>query len=208
MSLKPDLIETMLWTRAAGIWLLEEHLARLAESSAALGYAHDRHEVRRAIDRAVAESVEDRLRLRLTQSPRGAISISCTRAPEAETRPWRVSVAAHRLDSGDLLLRHKTTRREFYDEGRRQAACEKSVDEAIFLNERGEVCDGSITSVFVERDGTLLTPALGCGLLAGVLRAQLLREGRAKESVLHPEDLQRGLYLGNSVRGLVPAVLV
>ena len=55
----------------------------------------------------------------------------------------------------------------------------------------------------------LLTPPLACGLLPGVLRARLLREGRAREAVLRPADLAaRRLFVGNSLRGLIPARLV
>ena len=80
----------------------------------------------------------------------------------------------------------------------------------IYLNERGELAEGSRTTIFLERDGHLLTPALSAGLLPGTLRAELLASGRAKETVLRLEDLKSGdaVYLGNSVRGLVRAAPV
>ena len=65
--------------------------------------------------------------------------------------------------------------------GRRLPA---GVDEAVLLNERGEVCDGTITSVFVDRGGGLVTPPLGCGLLPGVLRGEMLARGACREAVL------------------------
>ena len=88
---------------------------------------------------------------------------------------------------------------------RAQAAL--GVDEVVFLNERGELTEGSITNLFVERDGVLLTPALDCGLLPGTLRAELLAEGRAREAVLTLADLDtaQAIWLGNSVRGLLAA---
>jgi para-aminobenzoate synthetase/4-amino-4-deoxychorismate lyase len=57
----------------------------------------------------------------------------------------------------------------------------------------------------VERGSKLLTPPAASGLLPGVLRAELLASGRAREAVLTPEDLATvdAIYLGNSVRGLV-----
>ena len=49
----------------------------------------------------------------------------------------------------------------------------------MLLNERGEVCEGTITSVFVDiGDGALLTPPLRCGLLPGVLRGEMLDAGK------------------------------
>ena len=41
-----------------------------------------------------------------------------------------------------------------------------------------------------------------------MLRARLLREGRAREAVLYPADLADGLFVGNALRGLIPARLV
>jgi para-aminobenzoate synthetase/4-amino-4-deoxychorismate lyase len=54
----------------------------------------------------------------------------------------------------------------------------------------------------------LLTPPLSLGLLPGVLRAELIEKGRAVESHLRPADLAQGFFLGNSLRGLVPARLM
>ena len=82
-------------------------------------------------------------------------------------------------------------------------------DEVVFLNERGELTEGSFTNLFVERDGRLLTPPVSCGLLDGTLRRELIEDPgtQVEERVLRPEDLAAAerIYLGNSVRGLVPA---
>jgi para-aminobenzoate synthetase/4-amino-4-deoxychorismate lyase len=59
----------------------------------------------------------------------------------------------------------------------------------------------------VEREGKLLTPPASRGLLAGVLRAKLLDEGRAVEADLKPSDLEGGFMVGNMIRGLIPARL-
>jgi para-aminobenzoate synthetase/4-amino-4-deoxychorismate lyase len=78
----------------------------------------------------------------------------------------------------------------------------------VYLNERGELAEGSRTNIFIDRgDGVLVTPPLPAGLLPGVLRAELLAGGRAIESVLTLHDLEGAhvVYLGNSVRGLLKA---
>ncbi|WP_328765900.1 aminotransferase class IV [Devosia aurantiaca] len=111
------------------------------------------------------------------------------------------------LDPGMLWLAHKTTNRAFYDQPRQRAHDEFGLDELVFANERGELTEGSFTNLFVELDGQLTTPPLSSGLLPGTLRAELIASGEAIERVLTLADLHRAeaIYLGNSVRGLIPA---
>ena len=82
----------------------------------------------------------------------------------------------------------------------RGGTCLKGWTRSILLNNRGEVCEGSISSVFAEIDGRLLTPTLDCGLLPGVLRAEMLEDGRCSEAVLSPADLRRGHAYSSAIR--------
>jgi 4-amino-4-deoxychorismate lyase len=211
ISAKPDgppsLIETLLWTRAEGYYLLDDHLARLARSAETLGYAYDEAKARAALAHVAVPS--DRLRVRLLLNHDGSIDVSAQ--PLAASPPetvWRAAIADVRLDSKDFLLAHKTTQRQFYDDERQRLAREQRADEALFLNRNGELCEGSITTIFVARDSVLLTPPLRRGLLPGVLRGHLLRQGHAREAEIELIDLRSGFYLGNSVRGLIAARLV
>ena len=70
---------------------------------------------------------------------------------------------------------------------------------------RGPV--GRRTNLFVERNGRLLTPPLSRGVMPGILRGKLIEEGKAEEADLTPKDLESGFYVGNIVRGLIPAIL-
>jgi aminodeoxychorismate lyase len=47
-------------------------------------------------------------------------------------------------------------------------------DEAIFLNTKGHVCEGTIANIFWFKDDQLLTPAVECGLLPGITRQKVL----------------------------------
>jgi len=40
-----------------------------------------------------------------------------------------------------------------------------------------------------------------------VLRRSLIEEGKAREAELTLEDLSGGFFIGNALRGLIPAVL-
>jgi len=146
------------------------------------------------------------LRVRLTLARDGTVNVTTAafeRLPKDAV--WTLRVARTRLYSGDPLLRHKTTRRQVYDAARGEFSREEA-DEVLLLNERGEVCEGTITNVFVGiGDGALLTPARECGLLQGVLRGEKLEQMTAREAVLREADLRaaKALYVGNSLRGLI-----
>ena len=198
------LIETMRWTETGGFHLLERHLERLRMSCRYFGFVCHEARVRRALDAAVAGKAGP-LRVRLTLGDRGDVEVAAEpfALPGADG-VWRYAVAAKAVASGDWRLHHKTTAREVYDRGLAAAQASTGCDEVVFVNERGEVTEGSRTNVFVERDGVLLTPPLACGLLDGCLRRELLESGRAVERVLTRQDLARGqVWFGNALRGLI-----
>jgi branched-subunit amino acid aminotransferase/4-amino-4-deoxychorismate lyase len=199
------LIETFLWTREGGYFLRAGHEARLKNSAGALGFAFDPKAFDEALARACAGDAATRLRVRLVLSRDGAFEATATPCePEPADKIWRVGIARQRFDSGDPLLRHKTTRREIYESALAEA---QGADEMIFLNERQEVCEGARTNIFVGAGDGLWTPPLSSGLLPGVLRADLLRQGKAHEKTLYLADLRENLFLGNSLRGLLRARL-
>lgn len=204
---QPGLIETLLWVPGEGYFLLDEHLARLGHSAGMLGHRHDATRIAAALDRVAGAT--ERLRVRLVLHHDGEVEVTAQPLPVlAAGTVWRTAIADTRLDSGDPLLAHKTTRRAFYDEERMRLASSCKADEAIFLNERGEICEGGITTIFVSRGTRLLTPPLSRGLLRGVLRQHLIARGEATEGDIGLGDLANGFLLGNSVRGLIPARLV
>lgn len=203
-----SLIETMRWEPGEGFVRLDQHLRRLARSADALGF-RQAIGAQEALKGAVSGDVA--LRVRLTMNFRGRVEVTTTEfEPVATDAVWRVMVAQKtRLKSEDTLYRHKTSRREPYEAARAEFPAD-AVDEVLLLNERGELCEGTFTNIFIEGpDGMLLTPPLSSGLLPGILRADLIRERRARNEVLKPKDLaNRALFVGNSLRGLIRAELV
>lgn len=200
------LIETMRLQDGA-YPLLALHLERLASSALALGFALDLGALRTALAEKALICRNGLFRLRLTLTHGGDIQIHAAPLPE-EGRSWSVVVSEERLAAEDYLLRHKTTARSRYD--RVLASLPAGVFDAVFLNERGEVCEGARSNIFVERDGVLLTPPLACGLLPGVMRRHLLESGRAVERLLSLDDLRSAsaIFLSNALRGLIPVSLV
>ena len=207
------LIETMLWRAGAGYWLLDRHLERLAASAAHFEFACDLSAVRGALANQAGWLGEGAHRVRLLLGAEGGIAISHARIDSAApTGPLRLAWANRPVDAADPFLRHKTTRRDLYETELAAARGGRQADEVLFVNQRGEVTEGSWTNLFVEIAGRLLTPPVVAGLLPGTFRQSLLDDPAAGlvEATLRPEDVRRAdrLFLGNSVRGLVPARLV
>ena len=188
-----------------GFLRLERHLARMENSARVFALPFDRAAALAALHAAVA-GVREALRVRLALSEDGAFACSTSPLGAVAAR-WTYAISPHGVDSGDLLLRHKTTWRGFYDAEHKRMAAATGCDDTVFLNERGEVTEGSRSNLFIRRGGKLLTPALGCGLLDGVLRRELLETGQCEEAVLMPADLAAAdeVLLGNSLRGLIHA---
>lgn len=207
---KPDaftLQETLRWEPEGGFLRLEQHMRRLSRSADALGFRQPEKLLAR-----LEENVggDDMLRVRLVMDHRGRSEISVEPLSVVpHDAVWRVCIAQKRLDSGDSFYRHKSSRREPYEMARAEFPADE-IDEVLLLNEKGEVCEGTSTSLFVEEhDGTLLTPPLDSGILPGVLRADLIRSRRARGQTLSPKDLEgRRLFVGNSLYGLIRAELV
>jgi len=198
-----DLIETMRFDPVDGILLLDRHLARLADSAAALGFALDRHAARNELQAATFR-LTGPARVRLLLARSGRIAIETRPLPPRPTLPAEVAILPRSAMAGDFRLRHKTTDRSAYD----QARLESGRFEVIFVDEEGFLTEGSFTNLFVERDGVLVTPPLARGLLPGILREQLIEQGRAVEAELTEFDLARGFLIGNALRGMIPARLV
>lgn len=203
-----ELIETLLYDGGQGFWLLDGHLARLKASAAYFGYPYDESAVRAALDHAVLGKAGARLRVRLLLSEDGGVSVTVADQPaQADGAVMRFVISDTRVDSANPFLFHKTTRRELYDREWKHYADTAGADEVLYLNERGELAEGSRTNVFIKSGGKLLTPPLTSGLLPGVLRRDLIARGEAEEAVLTLQDLARAeaVFVGNSVRGLVRA---
>lgn len=200
------LIETL---RYSGSFIdLDRHLARMRKSEREFfWFPYNELSARDALAAAVSSSEGDlRVRLVLNESARFV-----AHAEQLPPNPacWKFVLSPESVDSGDLFLRHKTDWREMY-EGESMRVARDGIDEVIFLNERGELTEGSRTNLFLRKNGRLVTPPLECGLLNGVLRSKLIDSGECTEEILYPADLQTAeeIFLGNSLRGLIPAILV
>ncbi|MDP8236073.1 MAG: chorismate-binding protein [Candidatus Erginobacter occultus] len=203
-----SLLETIGWTPGEGYILLERHLERLEGSARHFGFAFDPARARRRLRARAAGLAGSPHKVRLLLRPDGSLLCSARPLPSRPDRkPLRVAFALSPVDSRDPFLRHKTTRREVYENAR---AGRPGFDEVILFNERGEVTEAAAANVVIRSGGELITPPLSSGLLPGTLRAELLKSGEIRERVIRREELVGAdeIYLINSVRGRRRAVLI
>ncbi len=182
--------------------LVRFHLDRLGKSAAELGFEFDRNALEAELERRKA-CLQSAVRLRITLDRSGSFRLDETTLPVVPGDKMTVSIAPRTVASDDFRLQHKTTDRRFYDDARIAAG----TFEILFTDEEGFLTEGSFTNLFVREGERLLTPPLQRGLLPGVLRQHLIEAGTAIERDLRLSDLQAPFFVGNSLRGLVPAIL-
>jgi para-aminobenzoate synthetase/4-amino-4-deoxychorismate lyase len=199
-----ELFETIHFEKANGCRHLDRHLTRLQRSATYFGIRWNEKRLRATIDRFLTDlSIDCAHRLRISLSRSEEIKIESARL---ERMPGiiKVGLANERLDSNRLLLQHKTSLRTRYDRLLAEAIKEGLFD-ILFFNERGDLCEGARSNVFVNLSGNWFTPPVSCGLLPGIMRAVMLEDIAlaARERVLNREDLfnAKEVFVCNALRG-------
>jgi branched-subunit amino acid aminotransferase/4-amino-4-deoxychorismate lyase len=185
------LIETMR-VRRGRIPLLHHHAARFAASLTALGLPASL-----SLDTAAreADSVQDGV----VRVEAGADGIQVTSRSHESPRPISV-----RTVSGYQPYPHKVTDREQF-----VAACATAksagADDALLVDARGGVAEGTTWTLFWWDARGLHTPSLSLGVLPGVARARFAEMGSVSEGTCPLDSLAaRGCFAANAVRGVIP----
>ena len=198
------------------------HMARLELGCAALGLpapdaAAARAAAQAALSAAGLEAGRAALRITWTAGSGGrgldrpepcdpVLFATASPAP-APAGPLRLITAATRRNAGSIASRHKTL--SYLDNvlARREATL-AGADEAVMLNSDGHVACAAAGNLFWVADGRLMTPALDCGILAGVTRAKVLAWARqagvpVSEVMMGPSALDEAeaVFVTNSLVG-------
>lgn len=185
--------------------LLDEHLARLRSTLKFLDIDKeitgnevcdyiDKNNVRRGV-------------LKLMVSQRNVIY-------SVRNNPYTPDMYARgfRLDFSDVLRNETSpfTYHKTFNYGdcilEKRKSASRGLDELIFLNRFGEICEGTTTNIFFARKERIKTPSLKCGLLAGILRNHLLSNYDIEECVINRDDIYEydECFVTNSVLGIMP----
>lgn len=168
-----------------------QHLERLQRGAALLGLAlpFDGIALRRFAEDLVRENrmPEAVLRIAVSRgvgprgySPKGAgpstLVMSLHPAPQIDAANppcWRLCRSSFTVPTGEQLARAKHASRLVHVLARAEAEA-KGFDDAILLNSAGEVVETTGANLFWIEDGTVCTPPLSTGALAGVTRGIVL----------------------------------
>jgi aminodeoxychorismate lyase len=141
------------------------------------------------------------------------IVMSLHPAPPRTPAAWKLTVCSLRAAADDPLANHKTCSRLLQVMAASEARARRA-DEALLVNTRNEITEGSTSNVFWIQHGTVCTPPLN-GLLPGITRATVLElcDGfgipRAERAITPAALLQSdGVFLSLTTRGIVEAAVI
>ncbi len=225
LTLGVGLFETVL-ARDGRLAHWEPHLDRLARGCAALGLpAPDRALCAVRVHDTLAQAglLKGRAAVRLSWTGgSGARGLAAPVAPEprllataaqAAPPPQSLSLktSAIRRNPSSPAARIKTLNYLDNVQARAEAAA-SGADEALMLDPVGDLACAAAANLFWLEGPSLFTPALDCGVLDGIVRAEILRIaptfGLAVEQVHAPPArlfASDGVFLTNSLQGAVAA---
>ena len=202
------------------LFLWAKHWRRLQNNAAKLGIdisEHSETEVRSELDQLIREEDLDQGRSRITfaeVSPSRMWGGSGERRTELliNTGPKRLlpdhlklTLSPHLVNSTSPLAGVKSCnyldQLMAYDEARG-----RGFDEAIRLNEKGDVTSACMANVFWETGGKLFTPSLSTGCLAGTTREFVIENfdcGEAEKGIETLESAER-IFLTSAGHGIAP----
>jgi branched-chain amino acid aminotransferase len=212
------------------VFQLESHIARLQRSASQLLIPIDRHQLPHAeqFSELLAQNGLREGRVRLTVTAGGMKTDDdtpqltiCATASSLSDYPSQlydqgvtVIVSQYRQSPHDPIAGHKTTSylpRLLSLREARQARC----IEAIWFTTHNHLAEGSISNVFLMRDGKLKTPPVDTPILPGLARELVLKlagevEVEFEECVLSVDDLLDAdeIFLTNSIMQVMPVVRV
>jgi len=211
-------------------FLLDEHLERLANGCRVIKIKIDLTEIRSSLTQLldINKVTDGFLRITVTRGvtcrsltpiyQKGTCFITCRASlpynSDQYEKGFRAAVVTPRRNPSSPTTRLKSL--NFLDNILAKAeAAQKGVDEGIFLNTQGFLTEGTISNLFIIKEGILYTPPVSAGLLPGITRQYVMGLANEikiplKEKNLAPQELLLGdeAFLTNSLLEIMPLVEV
>lgn len=194
--------------RQGQIELLALHLQRLAKSAQVFGFNFNQHTLLQSIAPYLHQTYTQPQRLRLTLAQDGTTNLQCHPLVNSSLPVW-VALAPTLTQTPTVYLEHKTTRRDHWDQDETWLRQHPTFFDVIHYNEQGLITEGSRCNIYILQQSQWFTPPVSLGLLPGVQRAALLKQGLVHEKILHIDELKsaQSLRISNALRGWLNAKL-
>jgi para-aminobenzoate synthetase/4-amino-4-deoxychorismate lyase len=186
------------------IFLLDEHLDRMKQTSDYFLFNFDKKEIKSYLNKIVNKTDTESYRLRLSLDKYGRLCHVISKLIQLP-QEIKVIISKNKIHSKDRFQYFKTTNRRLYDREYKSFTA-KGFFDAIYFNERSELAEGAISNIFIYKNDVISTPPINVGILSGVYRKQLLKhDSGIRERRLYLADLLEAdkIILTNSVRGEV-----
>ncbi|HSP88905.1 MAG TPA: chorismate-binding protein, partial [Ignavibacteriaceae bacterium] len=199
-----ELFETMKFSHGE-FQRLNLHLKRLQESASYFLFKYDEELIIKSLDYELEDySSSKDYKVKLTLNKWGKVKVEVSDFPETPEE-IKIIISNKVISSGNRFQSFKTTFRDLYNSEYKKYS-DKGFFDVIFINEKNQVVEGSITNIFINKTGLMYTPPVSCGILPGVFRKYWLQTNiNIKEEVLYKDDLLIAdeIILTNSLRGII-----
>jgi branched-chain amino acid aminotransferase len=120
---------------------------------------------------------------------------------DGKTNGVRARVSSWRRISGEALIPHAKASGQYLNSILAKIESHKSgYEEAILLDDRGFVCEGTGENLFVVREGVILTPPQTASILDGINRKSIIQIARDLGFEVVERDIARAeLYLADEL---------
>ncbi len=205
------------------IFALPEHLSRLGRGLQTLHienpYSNER--IEKELSEVLSSNKLKEARLRLSVwKVEASLRISIIAQPykrlpaSVHEKGFKAIISNVRRDERSLFSKIKSTNYLPLLMARRDAEG-KGCDEALLLNSRGCLVEGTRSNLFFVKEKKVFTPSLECGCLEGITRSSVIKllgrlRKECKETIVFPKDLLEAdeAFLTNSLWEAVPLIAV
>jgi branched-chain amino acid aminotransferase len=206
--------------RGTAIFRHEDHLDRLFRSAGMyfMDIPYTRDELRSAVHHLITRNELKACYIRPLvyrgAGPMGLFPLDCPvdvmiavwewgayLGDEGKQRGVRGKVSSFRRISSDAVIPAAKATGQYVNSVLAKIEASKSgYEEAILLDDRGLVCEGSGENLFVVKDGTIATPGFSADILGGINRASVIQIARDLGYTVVERDVARGeLYLADEI---------
>ena len=197
-----ELLETMK-IEDGKIFLLEEHLNRIKQSSYYFNWPFPEKQIRKKLSDLAKKYHQGTYKIRLLLNNKGAITYHIEQL-DSRKQVGKVALAAHPINKASIFHYHKTTYRTIYNDLKIA-----SYYDTLLWNEEGYITEFINGNLIYQLDQQYYTPPIHDGLLPGTYRNYLIENGKVIERSLHKKDLIKieKMWFINSVRGWVKVAI-